>query len=94
MHVEFLDLGNLGREEPMPILVVAKLRRNFKRDISGLASIFLYSFHAPRPQIGVGAVDGGGSSWVGGLIFQTYSGSESQQGPHARTEGQGHHDKH
>ena len=55
LHVEFLDLGNLGSEKPMPILVVAELGWDFKGDISAMASIFFYLFHAPRPKIRISA---------------------------------------
>lgn len=51
LHVKFFDLGNFGRQEPMPVTVVAELWWNFKRDISGVAPILFYFLQTPTPEI-------------------------------------------
>ena len=93
LHVEFLDLRNLRSQKPMPILVVAELGWNFKRDFLGLGSIFFYFFHAPRPQITIGVAQAGTIGMIGGrgcrtygLVRMTYSRSESKQSPDADAE--------
>ena len=53
LQVEFFDFGDLGRQEPTPLIVVAELCGDFDCYVSGRAAILLYLFHASRPQIGI-----------------------------------------
>src|SRR5438128_3364848 len=78
----------------MPVLVMAKLGWNFKRDIFGLASIFFYFFEATRPQIRIGVAQTGSTGKVSGLVHAAPQGRESKKCPHARSERCAHNDKH
>ncbi len=74
----------------MPVLVMAKLCRNFKRDISGRASIFFYSFEAMRPRLRIGVAQAGSIRKLGGLVHAMSSGREAKKCPHADTERYAH----
>lgn len=77
----------------MPVLVMAKLCRNFNRDISYLASLFFYFFEAMRPQIRIDIAQAGSSSKVDGLVSVMSSGRQAKERPHADTKRCDHNDK-
>jgi hypothetical protein len=51
LQTEFPNLGDLGSQEPMPIIVVSELWWNLD---SASDSIFLHFLQGPRPQIRIG----------------------------------------